>query len=189
MGGVQFAFLTLPLHLQRELCIVMLGTGCKFFRIFIVGADARGYMYLLCPHILQPVCLVSYPPTRLPTYRYTTLFPSIHLTTYPSTYLPTHTHTHTHTQTHTLSYKPRFGHLIVAHINCLSCQFLIQVTAPRKQLSEHKVGHSPFTGVQVKNKEDLRFIPQGVVFRHRDKFTSVLVCSPIFALGARCYCH
>jgi len=95
MGGVQFAFLTLPLHSQRELCIVMLGTGCKFFRIFIVGADAHSYMNLLSPHILQPVSLVSYLPTSLPTYRYTTLFPSIHLTTYPPIYLPTHTHTHT----------------------------------------------------------------------------------------------
>jgi hypothetical protein len=45
------------------------------------------------------------------------------------------------------------------------------------------IHHSPC--VQVKNKEDLCFTPEGVVLRHRDKFTSVLICSPFFALGGR----
>jgi len=151
MGGVQFAFLTLPLHLQRELCIVMLGTGCKFFRIFIVGADARGYMYLLCPHILQPVCLVSYPPTRLPTYRYTTLFPSIHLTTYPSTYLPTHTHTHTHK--HTLYPTSQGSGILLSRISIVfPVSFLFRLLPQENSYPSIKLAihHSPVFRLRIR---------------------------------------
>jgi hypothetical protein len=160
MGGVQFAFLTLPLHSQRELCVAMFGTGCIFFRIFIVGAHTRSYVNLLRPHILQPVCLVSYIPTRLPNLP---IHNSLHID--PSNHLPTYLLSYTHKHTYTRSYNPRFGHRIVADITCLSSRFPIQFTSPRKKRSEH-----------VKNKEHLRFTPQGVVLRYRDKFTSVLVC-------------
>jgi len=118
----------------------MLGTGCKFFRIFIVGADAHSYMNLLRPHILQPVSLVSYLPTSLPTYRYTTLFPSIHLTTYPPTYLPTHTHTYTHSIPQA---KFRTAYCRPYHLSFLSVSY--SGYCPKKQRSEHEAGHSPFT--------------------------------------------
>ena len=153
MGGVQFAFLTLPLHSQRELCIVMFGTGCKFFRIFIVGAHTRSYMNLLRPHILQPVCLVSYLSTSLPTYRYTTLFPSIHPTTYLPTYL-LHTHTHIHS---ILQAKVRTSYCRPYHLSLLSVSYSIYW--PKKKRSDHEADHNHSPGVQVKNKEDLRFTP------------------------------
>jgi hypothetical protein len=95
MGGVQFAFLTLPSHSQRELCIVMLGTGCKFFRIFIVGAVVHSYTNLLRPHILQ-TCLSSvlppFQPSNLPIHNSLPIDPSNHL----PTCLPSYTHTHTY---------------------------------------------------------------------------------------------
>jgi hypothetical protein len=144
MGGVQFAFLTLPLHSQRRLCIVMLGTGCKFFRIFIVGAVARSYVNLLRLHILQPVPLVSNLPTNLPLHNSLPIDPPKHLPIHPPTYyLPTYVHTYIHSLSHTHTHHTHTHHIDPTSqgseiLTCLSTQFPIQVTVQSQRRSEHE---------------------------------------------------